>query len=222
MLELPVYNQEGAQVGTMSVDEALLGSFVRRRLLKQAVDMYHAGQRQGTVATRSRGLVEGSTRKLYRQKHTGRARMGTIRTVVRRGGGVAFAKIPRDLAYRIPKHARRLARDSAILSKMQDGQFLIIDRMAFERPKTQAASKILKALKIDGSCLIGLDQYDTNVYLSVRNLPRTAVLPVDQFNAHDILLHRQVLVTKAALEKLLAQATGNCSCCCGTAETAEA
>ena len=202
MIALPVYNREGQQVDTVNVDEEIFGPGLRSRLVKQALVMYQANHRLGTVATRSRGLVEGSTRKLYRQKHTGRARMGTVRTVVRRGGGVAFAKVPRDFSLKMPKKAKRLARNSAILAKLRSRQVILIDEIRFEEPSTKQMANVLKALKIDGSCLVGLPQYDVNSYRSVRNIPRVDILPVQEFNAYNILSHRKLLVSKAGFERL--------------------
>ncbi|MFA5864461.1 MAG: 50S ribosomal protein L4 [Phycisphaerae bacterium] len=203
MIEVPVYNEQGQQVSTMKVEESTFGTVVRRKLLKQAVVMYESNKRQGTVATKSRGMVAGSTRKLYAQKHTGRARMGTIRTNIRRGGGVAFAKVPKDWTLRLPAKAKKLARDSAILAKLQDGQVMIIDKMGAGEPKTKYISGILKALKIDRTCLIGIKEYDKNVYLSVRNLSDVAVMPVNEFNAYDVLKYSKILVTRDGFEKLV-------------------
>ena len=111
MIELPIYNQTGQEVAKFSLDEALLGGEVRPALLKQAVVMYHANQRQGTVATKGRGEVEGSTKKLYAQKHTGNARRGNLRTNVMKGGGMAFGKKPREFRQSMPIQQRRLARN---------------------------------------------------------------------------------------------------------------
>src|ERR1051325_8951081 len=119
MIQVPVYNQSGQEIEKFSLDEAKLGGEVRKNLLKQAIQMYHANQRQGTVRTQARGEVEGSTRKIYRQKGTGNARMGTIRQPVRKGGGHAKQKRPKEWRQDMPKKAKRLARNSAILAKIQ-------------------------------------------------------------------------------------------------------
>jgi large subunit ribosomal protein L4 len=206
MIELAVYNREGKQVDTVKVDESTFGSIVRRRLLHQAVVMYQKNRRQGTVATKSRGMVEGSTRKLYRQKGTGHARASTLRTCVRRGGGVAFAKVPRDFSVRMPKAAKRLARDSALLSKMLGNELLVLDSLQIDQPRTKDVTTLLKALKVEGSCLIGVGDYDRNVYLSTRNIERTSVMPVAEFNAYEVLSHKKVVVTRAGFEKLTALA----------------
>ncbi len=204
MIEVPVYNEQGQQIETMKVEESTFGTVVRRKLLKQAIVMYEANKRQGTVQTRSRGMVKGSTRKLYAQKHTGRARMGTIRTNVRRGGGVAFGKVPTDWSLGMPSKAKRQARDSALLAKLKDGGVLIIDKLGTGEPKTKYISTVLKALKLtDKTCLIGTGAYDKNVYLSVRNMSDVAVMPVAEFNAYDVLKHKKVLVTKEGFGKLV-------------------
>jgi large subunit ribosomal protein L4 len=203
MIELPVYNREGKQVSQIQIDEAILGRRVRPALLKQAIVMYHANKRQGTVATKSRGLVAGSTRKLYKQKGTGNARMGTIRTPQRKGGGVAFAKTPRDFRQAMPQKQRRLARNSAILGKIQSQDTVVIDQLNFETPKTKDFAAILANLKIDRTCLVALEEYKPNVYKSLRNIPGIDAIRVDQLNAGDICRRRKLLFTQAALETLL-------------------
>jgi len=206
MIEVPVYNEQGQQIDTIKVEESAFGSVVRRRLLKQAIVMYEANKRQGTVATKSRGMVAGSTRKLYAQKHTGRARMGTIRTNVRRGGGVAFAKTPLDWSLKMPAKAKKQARDSAILSKLQDGAFLVVDKMSASEPKTKYICGILKALKLEKKVLIGTGGYDKNIYMSARNVPNVSVMPVAEFNAYDVLRNGKILVTRDGFEKLVQSA----------------
>jgi large subunit ribosomal protein L4 len=208
MIELPIYNAQGQQIDTVKVEESVFGSIVRRKLLKQAVSMYAANKRVGTVKTKGRGMVAGSTRKLYAQKHTGRARAGTLRTCVRRGGGVAFPKFPKDWSLKMPDKARRLARSSAVLSKMLDRQFFIIDQLAVDAPKTKAMTGVLGALKLTKSCLIGTNDYDKNLYLSVRNIPAVSVMPVAEFNAYDVMKNHSVLVTRAAFDRLLGMTQG--------------
>src|SRR6266700_1508448 len=136
MIEVPVFNQAGKKIEKFQVDEAKLGGEVRKALLKQALVMYHANQRQGTVRTLARGEVAGSTKKIFRQKGTGNARMGTIRQPVRRGGGHAKQKRPKDWRQALPKKARRLARDSAILSKLQSNDVRVLDEIKLDGVKT--------------------------------------------------------------------------------------
>ncbi len=203
MIDLPVYNCDGKEVDRMQVDESVLGGRVRPALIKQAAVMYHANKRQGSATTKSRGMVTGSTRKLYRQKGTGRARVGANRTVVRRGGGVAFAKLPRDFSQRMPKKQRRLARDSAVLAKMLGNDTIVVDELKFDAPKTSKFAGILSNLKIDRTCLVALEDVNEAVYKSLRNIPRVYSLTVAQLNAGDITRRRKLLFTRAALEKLL-------------------
>jgi large subunit ribosomal protein L4 len=198
MIDIAVYNREGQEVERIQVNEELLGGQVRSALLKQAIVMYHANQRVGTAATKNRGRVEGSTRKIYRQKGTGNARMGTIRTPIRKGGGVAFAKLPRDFSQRMPKKQRRLARDSAILSKLQSGQVVVVDELNFAQPKTREFARILKNLKIDRSCLVAIPQQDVNLYKSARNVPKVDVMVISDLNAGDICSKKKMLFTKDA------------------------
>src|SRR5438477_5389511 len=151
MIKVPMYKQAGEKIDTNQVDEAKLGGEVHRNLLKQTITMYHANQRQGSVRTLARGEVEGSTRKIYRQKGTGNARQGTIRQPVRKGGGHAKQKRPKDWRQAMPKKARRLARDSALLSKLQSNDVRVIDAIKLDGPKTKPVAEMFKKLGIDRS-----------------------------------------------------------------------
>jgi len=199
MIELTVYNGSGKEVDKISVDETVLGGAVRYALLKQAVVRHQANQRVGTVKTRGRGEVAGSDKKLYRQKGTGNARVGNRRTGIRVGGGMIFGKVPRDLSQRMPRKQRRLARDSAVLAKLRKNAVVVVDGLAFDKPKTKDFAGVLKNLKIDRSCLVAIAERDENVYKSVRNVPKVAVLPVADLNAGDICTHQRMLFTKDAL-----------------------
>jgi len=203
MIEVPVYNAKGERIETLQVDESSFGTVVRRKLLKQAVVMYEANKRQSTVQTKDRGMVAGSTRKLFAQKHTGNARMGNIRTVVRRGGGVAFGKVPKDWSLRMPSKAKHQARNSALLSKLKDGAVAVVEPMGLGEPKTKVISNLLKAIKFTDTCLIGTKEYDKTLWLSVRNMVDVAVMPVGEFNAYDVLKHRKILVTRDGFDRLL-------------------
>jgi len=204
MLDVPVYNENGDQVETVAVDEATLGGVIRPALLKQSVVMFQANQRQGTSATRSRGMVVGSTRKLFKQKGTGNARMGPIRTCVRRGGGVAFAKTNRDFRKHMPKKMRRLACKNAVLAKILGGDLLLIDRLQYDQPKTKRFATMLTALKADRGCVVAVPKHDENVYKSGRNIPNTEIRLVEQLNAFEILRRRRLLMTKDGFSLFLA------------------
>jgi large subunit ribosomal protein L4 len=203
MIDIKVYNREGKELENLHVDEALFGGTIRVALLKQAIVMYHANKRVGTAATKSRGMVDGSTRKIYRQKGTGNARAGSIRTPVRVGGGRTFAKVARDFSKDMPKKQRRLACDSALLAKMQSGRVMIVDELSFDAPKTGEFSRVLGNLKIDRSCLVTLPESDTNVYKSARNIYKVDVMKINDLNAGDICNKQNVLFTKDAFLALL-------------------
>lgn len=206
MIEVPVLSVEGKEVGKFSVDEAVLGTTVRPALLKQAVVRHHANQRQGTVATKDRGEVEGSTKKLYAQKHTGNARRGNLRTNLMKGGGVAFGKKPRDFRQGMPLKQRRLARNNAVLSKILSGNLKLLDAFTVAAPKTKEVVKVLRALDADRSVLIATQGIDRNVWLSGRNIPKAVIKPAAEINAYDVLSTRTMVITKAAFEEFIRSA----------------
>ncbi|RMG37268.1 MAG: 50S ribosomal protein L4 [Planctomycetota bacterium] len=205
MSTVPVRNEAGEVIGEIPLDLDAIAPPVNRQLLHDAVVMYEANRRVGTVQTKSRGMVEGSTRKLYRQKGTGRARAGMRRTPVRRGGGHTFGKKPRDFGYRLPKKALRLATRMALRSKFEDEQAVVLDAFSLQAPRTSHVAKVLAALGLAGaSCLIVTDGYTPLVYKSARNIPGVAVLPDKDLNAYALLRHRNVLLLRPAIEKLAA------------------
>jgi large subunit ribosomal protein L4 len=203
MIDVPVLNIEGKEVGKFSVDEALLGGVIRPALLKQAVVRHHANQRQGTVKTKTRAEVEGSTKKLYAQKHTGNARRGNIRTNVMKGGGNAFGKLPRDFRQDMPLKQRRLARNNAILSKILSNNLKLLDGLTLAAPKTKEVVKVLSALGADRSVLIATNGLDKTLYRSARNIQKTIIKPAAEVNAYDVLSKRTMVITKAAFEDVL-------------------
>ena len=187
MIEVPVFNQTGEKISTISVDEELLGGKVRNHLLKQALVMYHANKRQGTVRTLARGEVAGSTRKMFRQKGTGNARTGGIRNPIKKGGGHAKQKRPKDWRLAMPKKMRQLATQSALLSKFQAGDVRVVDKFELEQPKTKLVAKMFKALSIDRSVLVAIDGRNEGLEKSARNVARTTLTTVEQLNAWDLL-----------------------------------
>jgi len=201
MASLPIYNSSGAQVGSYEIDPAAIAPRINKQLLHDAVVMYQCNQRQGTLRSKSRAEVAGTTKKMYRQKGTGNARAGSRRSGVRRGGGHIFAKRPRDYSFSLPRKALQLATRMALASKIADGQVVVIDELKFGVPKTQQMAAILTALKLDGkSTLVTTVDYDVNVYKSARNIVKVAVSPVAELNAYTVLLPKRLLVTKAALD----------------------
>jgi large subunit ribosomal protein L4 len=202
MIELPIYNKTGKQIDSLAIDEAQLGGELRPALLKQAYVMFHANRRQGSARTKNRSRVEGSTRKLYKQKHTGNARAGTVRTNIRKGGGVTFAKLRTHEDFRrdMPKKMRRLANRNALLAKLVDNEVKCFDDLSFESPKTKDFKAILDAVGVNRTCLVALDGANRNAALSARNIPDVSTIRVDQLNAFDLLNHRFVVVEKNSLK----------------------
>ena len=206
-LEVPVFNRQGQQTGTVQVDPAEFGGRINQQLLHDVVLMHEANQRAGTHSTLRRGEVAGSTKKLFRQKGTGNARVGTRRTNKRRGGGTAKGPKPRDYEYHLPKRAVQAATRMAILGKLRDKEALVLEDLTLAEAKTKEMAGILKAVQLaEMSCLIGTaglskDEQD-KVWKSARNIRGVDLLPVAQFNAHTILKRKRLVLTKAALEEL--------------------
>ncbi len=205
MLEVELYNTTGETGATLRRDEARCGKTVNVDLLKQAVVAYHANRRQGTVRTRGRGDVAGSTRKLFRQKGTGNARRGNVRTNVLRGGGMAFAKTkpPRSYRKRLPKKMRRRALDSVILAKILGEDLLVVDGLELAEPRTKTVVDVLTRLKINRSCLLTLPRRDEVLTKSARNIPDVTVRVAGDLNAFDVATRQKMLVTREAMELLL-------------------
>jgi large subunit ribosomal protein L4 len=198
MLEVPVFDESGKQIGSEQIDPAALGGQVNASLLKQATVMYHANLRQGTVAQQTRAEVVGSTRKLYRQKGTGRARMGNARTAIRRGGGRAFPRKPRDFRQAMPKKMRRLARNQAVLAKIEGRSAAIIDGLKFDEPRTSRFAKVLKSVEASRGCVFAVHGRDANLLKSCRNIPRAEMRDIADLNAFDVLSRPKLLFTREA------------------------
>ena len=203
MAVLPIYDRAGKEVGSYEIDPKEIAPRISKQLLHDVVVMYQANLRQGTFATKGRGEVAGSTKKMYRQKGTGNARAGSRRSGVRRGGGHIFAKKPRDFSYRLPRKAVQAATRMAVASKIRSKQLVVIDDLSIGAPKTRDMVAILKALKLEGvSTLVTTASRDVNVYKSSRNIEGVTVSPVADLNALAILTPKRMLVTKAALDAL--------------------
>lgn len=203
MIALPIHNRAGQEVGVYEFDPQDLAAEVNKQLLHDVVVMYETNRRQGTVQTKNRGDVKGSKKKIYRQKGTGRARMGNKRTPIRRGGGHTWGKRPVDHSYRLPKKAVALATRMAVLSKFLDNEVTVLDELAIATPRTKDVVGVLKALGLsESSCLLAIEGYDVNVWKSARNIPTLAVSPASDLNAYDLLCQKRLLVTKAALDRI--------------------
>ena len=203
MINLPIYDRAGNQVGSYEIDPVAVASSINKQLLHDVVVMYQASRRQGTQKTKSRGEVRGSTKKMYRQKGTGNARAGSRRSGVRRGGGHIHALKPRDYSYRLPRKAVQAATRMAIRSKLDSGNLVCVDQLSFSEPQTKEMAAVLGALKLSGqSTLVATAGYDVNVYKSARNIDKVTVSPVAELNALSVLQPRRMLVTKEALDAI--------------------
>ena len=203
-IRVPVYSPDGKEVGGVDIDPASFGGEVNKQLLHDAVVMYQANRRSGTAKTKTRAEVAGTGKKLFRQKGTGNARVGTKRTNKRRGGGTAFGPIPRDYSYAMPKQQRRLATMMALLSKFQDNEAVVVDGLKVDRPKTKQMMGVLKALKLEGQTCLLATTGDKNVYLSARNIQGVEVAPVRELNAYMLLRRKRLVLTKPAIDAILA------------------
>ncbi len=217
---VPVVDRTGADKGTVEIDPADFGGKISKQLMHDVVVMYLANQRAGTHHTLRRGQVAGSTKKLFRQKGTGNARVGPKRTNKRRGGGTAKGPKPRDYEYHLPKKAVKAATRMAVLSKFLDKQAVILDELTMAAPKTKEITGVLKAIKIgkktteqgekdvtlaDTTVLIGTAALDQNVYKSARNIEGVKVLPAAEFNCYTVLKQKRLVLTRAALDALTAK-----------------
>ena len=202
MIELAVYNSQGKEVDKLSLEEGRLGGEVKKALLKEAVLMYEANKRVGTACTKTKAEVQGSGRKPWAQKHTGRARAGTVRSPLWRKGGVVFGPKPRDYSYQLPKKAKKAALRSALLGKLLDGEVTVVDKLDFDSPGTKKMAQLLKALGIRDSCLIVAGDANQTLWKSVRNIPGMALIPASQLNAYEILKRKRLLITRDQLNNI--------------------
>jgi large subunit ribosomal protein L4 len=201
-MELDVIDQRGQPLEKVVVEDKAFGAAVKGHLFHQVIRMQLANRRRGTVSTKTRGEVSGGGRKPWRQKGTGRARAGSNRSPLWRGGGVALGPKPRDYSYWIPKKVRRAALCSALSLKVQEGSFKVVDRLDIPDPKTKHIVTVLKDLGAGRRTLILLSEKDRNIHLASRNLVDVQVLPVVGWNVYDLLHHDHIICTKDALTKL--------------------
>ena len=204
-MQVPVYNIQGSQVGSLTIDEQTLGGKVNAALIKQAYVRYHANLRQGSSRTKNRREVEGSTRKLYKQKGTGNARHGDRKANLMKGGGHGHSKkrVREDYRLDMPKKMRRKANRNALLAKLVDGEVRIIDTIAFKEVKTRAFKDFLEAIKVDRTAVVALPMdgaTSENARLSGRNMDDVTLIRADQLNCFNMLNHRFVVIGKAELE----------------------
>lgn len=202
-INVKVRNNKGGDAGQVSLDEAAWGGMIKNRLMHSAVVMYLANRRAGTHCTKTRAEVAGSTKKLYRQKGTGRARAGSRKAAQRKHGGIVHGPKPRQYGFDMPKKQRRAALNSAVLGKAKDGELHVVADFGLADVKTKALVETLKGLGLvakgkNPSLLLVTNGHDKNVHLSSRNLEGVACKPAQDINAHDVISHKNVVFTKAA------------------------
>ncbi|MFB1051375.1 50S ribosomal protein L4 [Paraliobacillus sp. JSM ZJ581] len=201
MPKVALYNQSGSQVGDVELNDAVFGIEPNEHVLHDAVVMQQASRRQGTHAVKNRSAVRGGGRKPWRQKGTGRARQGSIRSPQWVGGGVVFGPTPRSYSYKLPKKVRRLALLSALSTKVKEDNVIALETLGFDAPKTKEVVKLFDALHVDTKALIVTAEKDEVVARSANNLPNAKVLPVSEVNVIDLLTHDKLIITKEAAEK---------------------
>ncbi|MDD5496464.1 MAG: 50S ribosomal protein L4 [Candidatus Omnitrophica bacterium] len=199
---IPVYNSSGKEIEKAALDKKLFTGEVNKAILYQATIMYHANQRRGTASTKTRSDVSGGGKKPWRQKGTGRARAGSTRSPLWRGGGIIFGPHPRDFHYHLPKKMLKVALLSGLNAKVRDEEMIAIDRMEINEPKTKKFQEILDALKIQGKSLFILEEISDNVKKASRNIDNVSVKNYKDFNVMDLMSCDKVVISKGALGKL--------------------
>jgi large subunit ribosomal protein L4 len=200
MPKVALYNIQGQQVGEVDLAEQVFGE-VNEAVLHDAVVMQMASRRRGDAKTLTRSEVRGGGRKPWRQKGTGRARVGSIRSPLWRGGGVIFGPRPRDYGYKLPQKVRRLALRSALASKLREGNIIVLDALPMEKPRTKDMINILNKLAASKALLVTAD-HDANVQLSARNIPGVTFITSAGLNVYDLLAHEKLVITKEAVDQV--------------------
>jgi len=202
MLEVQVFDQSGVSKDPVVVSEEGFGGSVHKSLLRDAVIMYEANRRNSIASTKTKSEVSGGGRKPWAQKHTGRARAGSIRSPLWKGGGTVFGPRQRDYYYSMPRKAKKVALYSAILAKLKDREVFLIDKLVFDSPNTKKMVSLLGSLNIKGSCLIVMENRDETVWKSSRNISNLNVKLSSELCAYDVVKFRQILMTVGAFEGL--------------------
>ncbi|WP_397536577.1 50S ribosomal protein L4 [Rummeliibacillus pycnus] len=202
MTKVNVLSQTGSSVGEIELNDAIFGIEPNQSVLFDAIIAQRASLRQGTHKVKNRSEVAGGGRKPWRQKGTGRARQGSIRSPQWRGGGIVFGPTPRSYSYKLPKKVRRLALKSALSSLVAETNFLVLDALKLEAPKTKDFAKVLSDLSIETKVLFVTADLDENVALSARNIQGVTVLTAAGINVLDLVGHDKVVFTQAAVQKV--------------------
>ncbi|MFC5713793.1 50S ribosomal protein L4 [Thalassorhabdus alkalitolerans] len=202
MPKVALFNQSGSQVGDVDLADAVFGIEPNEAVLADAVLMQQASLRQGTHKVKNRSEVRGGGRKPWRQKGTGRARQGSIRSPQWVGGGVVFGPTPRSYSYSLPKKVRRLAIKSALSTKVQSEEFVVVEDLKLDAPKTKEMVNILSGLSASDKALVVTADYNEAVALSAKNIPGVTFVTADNVSVLDLLKHNKVVITKEAVEKV--------------------
>jgi large subunit ribosomal protein L4 len=201
-MQVPVYNMTGEVVKQIDITDSVFALPFKEAVVHQALIRQLANARQGTASTKTRSEVAGSKQKLYRQKHTGRARAGSVRSPLRRGGGVTFGPKPRSYRQAMPKKMRQLAIRNVLSAKVRDNELMVLDELRLEEPKTKEMVEILAALGIEASALIATSEPEENIIRSARNLPEVKTIPARLLNVVDITSHKILLMTETAVRQV--------------------
>lgn len=202
-MEVAIYNKSGKKTDNLKLNDKLYGQPVNEAILQQFVKMYLANQRTGTASTKNRSEVAGGGQKPWRQKGTGRARTGSIRSPIFKGGGVIFGPRPRDYSYSLPKKIKKKALLAAINSRLKDNNLMVIDSIELESIKTKDFAKIIKTLKLDSNkVLVVVDELDEKIKKSARNMKNVSVKSSGAVCAYDVLWHDKLLITKKAIDDI--------------------
>lgn len=202
MPTVALFKQDGTQNGEITLNTEIFGVEPNENVVYDAILMQRASLRQGTHAVKHRGQVRGGGRKPWRQKGTGRARQGSIRSPQWRGGGVVFGPTPRSYSYKLPKKVRRLAIKSVLSEKVSENKFVVVDALAFEAPKTKEFKAVLASLNVDSKVLVVLEGENEVAAVSARNLPNVTVVSSDNVTVLDVVSNDKVLITQAALTQV--------------------
>jgi large subunit ribosomal protein L4 len=201
-MTVDVVNAQNERVGSLDLSDEVFGGRVKADLIHESVVRANAAARRGTHATKNRALVSGSGKKPWRQKGTGRARVGEIRNPLWRKGGTVFGPQPRSYEYQLPRKVEKGALRAALTQKLRDGAVIVVDALTVGEIKTKAAAEMLRRLGIDGKALLVDVKPEDKLSLSVRNIEGVRLLPSNRVSARDVMDTRRVVMTRAALEKL--------------------
>ncbi|MDZ7835227.1 MAG: 50S ribosomal protein L4 [Alkalibacterium sp.] len=202
MPTVTLFKQDGTQNGEVSLNDAIFGIEPNENVVFDAITMQRASLRQGTHAVKNRSAVRGGGRKPWRQKGTGRARQGSIRSPQWRGGGTVFGPTPRSYAYKLPKKVRRLAIKSVLSAKAAGDDIIVLDGLSFDAPKTKEFRAMLGSLEVNRKALVVLEEGNDFAKLSARNIPGVKVVAPNNVSVLDVVSHDKLILTKAALEKV--------------------